>query len=107
MLIPVHLSTVWRAGVGSRLRGGGRGGRWCRQTAVVGFWRPQKYPQSRASLPHRRAAQEPLAHISGLLLPQVFVRKLRKAYGKSEWNTVERLKDNKPNYKLDHIVKER
>ncbi|XP_042817540.1 pescadillo homolog isoform X2 [Panthera tigris] len=38
---------------------------------------------------------------------KVFVRKLRKAYGKSEWNTVERLKDNKPNYKLDHIVKER
>lgn len=37
----------------------------------------------------------------------MFVRKLRKAYGKSEWNTVERLKDNKPNYKLDHIVKER
>uniref|UniRef100_A0ABM5F2B6 Pescadillo homolog n=1 Tax=Pogona vitticeps TaxID=103695 RepID=A0ABM5F2B6_9SAUR len=38
---------------------------------------------------------------------KVFVRKLRKAYGKSEWNTVERLKDNKPGYKLDHIVKER
>nr|XP_020769474.1 pescadillo homolog [Odocoileus virginianus texanus] len=38
---------------------------------------------------------------------KVFVRKLRKAYGKSEWNTVERLKDNKPSYKLDHIVKER
>uniref|UniRef100_A0A673TZN0 Pescadillo homolog n=1 Tax=Suricata suricatta TaxID=37032 RepID=A0A673TZN0_SURSU len=38
---------------------------------------------------------------------KVFVRKLRKAYGKSEWNTVERLKDNKPDYKLDHIVKER
>lgn len=38
---------------------------------------------------------------------QVFVRKLRKAYGKSEWNAVERLKDNKPSYKLDHIVKER
>lgn len=38
---------------------------------------------------------------------KVFVRKLRKAYGKNEWNTVERLKDNKPNYKLDHIVKER
>ncbi|XP_059533016.1 pescadillo homolog [Myotis daubentonii] len=38
---------------------------------------------------------------------KVFVRRLRKAYGKSEWNTVERLKDNKPNYKLDHIVKER
>lgn len=38
---------------------------------------------------------------------KVFVRKLRKAYGKSEWNTVERLKDNKPVYKLDHIIKER
>ncbi|CAO2640393.1 Pescadillo homolog [Lemmus lemmus] len=38
---------------------------------------------------------------------KVFVRKLRKAYGKSEWSAVERLKDNKPNYKLDHIVKER
>ncbi|XP_043836234.1 pescadillo homolog [Dromiciops gliroides] len=38
---------------------------------------------------------------------KVFVRKLRKAYGKSEWNTVERLKDNKPTYKLDHIIKER
>ncbi|XP_067406302.1 pescadillo homolog [Emydura macquarii macquarii] len=38
---------------------------------------------------------------------KVFVRKLRKAYGKSEWNTVERLKDNKPSYKLDHILKER
>lgn len=54
--------------------------------------------------------EELLAHAtaSWLLLPfQVFVRKLRKAYGKSEWNAVERLKDNKPNYKLDHIVKER
>ena len=98
---------MWQAGLGLLLRGGGRGGRWCRQTAVVGFWWPWESPQSQASLPHRRAVQEPLARISGLLLPQVFVRKLRKAYGKSEWNTVERLKDNKPNYKLDHIVKER
>uniref|UniRef100_A0A8C2TVV8 Pescadillo homolog n=1 Tax=Coturnix japonica TaxID=93934 RepID=A0A8C2TVV8_COTJA len=38
---------------------------------------------------------------------KVFVRKLRKAYGKSEWGTAERLRDNKPTYKLDHIVKER
>ncbi|NXK85464.1 PESC protein, partial [Formicarius rufipectus] len=38
---------------------------------------------------------------------KVFVRKLRKAYGKSEWSTVDRLKENKPTYKLDHIVKER
>ncbi|XP_067861989.1 pescadillo isoform X2 [Heptranchias perlo] len=38
---------------------------------------------------------------------KVFVRKLRKAYGKAEWSTVERLKDNKPVYKLDHVIKER
>lgn len=35
------------------------------------------------------------------------MRKLRKAYGKAEWGSVERLKDNKPAYKVDHIVKER
>ncbi|XP_037536370.1 pescadillo [Nematolebias whitei] len=38
---------------------------------------------------------------------KIFVRKLRKAYGKTEWSAVERLKSNKPTYKLDHIVKER
>ncbi|XP_030226700.1 pescadillo homolog [Gadus morhua] len=38
---------------------------------------------------------------------KIFVRKLRKAYGKSEWSGVTRLKDNKPVYKLDHIIKER
>ncbi|XP_054629415.1 pescadillo [Dunckerocampus dactyliophorus] len=38
---------------------------------------------------------------------KVFVRKLKKAYGKTEYSAVERLKDNKPTYKLDHIVKER
>uniref|UniRef100_A0A8C2Z338 Pescadillo homolog n=1 Tax=Cyclopterus lumpus TaxID=8103 RepID=A0A8C2Z338_CYCLU len=37
---------------------------------------------------------------------KVFVRKLKKAYGKTEWTAVERLKENKPAYKLDHIVKE-
>lgn len=57
--------------------------------------------------PWKRSLQEPSAQHQGSPLFQVFVRKLRKAYGKSEWNTVERLKDNKPNYKLDHIVKER
>lgn len=62
----------------------------------------------RASLFHGRGVREPLApHQQSPPLSQVFVRKLRKAYGKSEWDTVERLKDNKPNYKLDHIVKER
>ncbi|XP_037114747.1 pescadillo [Syngnathus acus] len=38
---------------------------------------------------------------------KIFVRKLRKAYAKTEYSAVERLKDNKPAYKLDHIVKER
>ncbi|KAI1901023.1 hypothetical protein AGOR_G00055880 [Albula goreensis] len=38
---------------------------------------------------------------------KVFVRKLRKAYGKAEWTDVQRIRDNKPGYKLDHIVKER
>ncbi|XP_039626695.1 pescadillo [Polypterus senegalus] len=38
---------------------------------------------------------------------KVFVRKLRKAYGKAEWSTVQHLRENKPSYKLDHIVKER
>ncbi|KAJ8415287.1 hypothetical protein AAFF_G00422670 [Aldrovandia affinis] len=38
---------------------------------------------------------------------KVFVRKLRKAYGKAEWTGVQRLRENKPGYKLDHIVKER
>lgn len=38
---------------------------------------------------------------------KVFVRKLKKAYGKTEWSDVERLKENKPAYKLDHIIKER
>ncbi|XP_070760480.1 pescadillo isoform X1 [Enoplosus armatus] len=38
---------------------------------------------------------------------KVFVRKLKRAYGKTEWSAVERLKSNKPTYKLDHIIKER
>lgn len=38
---------------------------------------------------------------------KIFVRKLKRAYGKTEWSDVERLKENKPTYKLDHIIKER
>ncbi|XP_069817589.1 pescadillo homolog isoform X2 [Dendropsophus ebraccatus] len=38
---------------------------------------------------------------------KVFVRRLRKAYGKQEWDSVDRIRDNKPTYKLDHIIKER
>ncbi|KAG8596602.1 hypothetical protein GDO81_001983 [Engystomops pustulosus] len=38
---------------------------------------------------------------------KVFVRRLRKAYGKQEWDDVDRIRGNKPGYKLDHIIKER
>jgi len=38
---------------------------------------------------------------------KVFLRKLKKAEAKRNWETVNRLKGNKPKYSLDHIVKER
>jgi len=38
---------------------------------------------------------------------KVFLRKLKKAEEKKNWETVDRLKANKPKYSLDHIVKER
>jgi len=38
---------------------------------------------------------------------KVFLRKLKKAEEKRNWDTVNRLKANKPKYSLDHIVKER
>jgi len=38
---------------------------------------------------------------------KVFLRKLKKAQEKKNWDTVERLRDNKPRYNLDTIVKER
>lgn len=41
------------------------------------------------------------------LTSQVFVRKLKRAYAKTEYSSVERLRENKPTYKLDHIIKER
>ena len=38
---------------------------------------------------------------------KVFLRKLKKAIAKEEPDTAQRLEDNKPVYKLDHILKER
>jgi len=38
---------------------------------------------------------------------KVFLRKLKKASEKKNWETVERLKSNKPKYSLDHLVRER
>lgn len=41
------------------------------------------------------------------ILIQVFLRKLRKAEGKAENDRIDHLKEKRPKYKLDHIVKER
>jgi pescadillo len=38
---------------------------------------------------------------------KVFARKLRRAIGKGEYSSAERLRENKPHYTLDHIVRER
>ena len=38
---------------------------------------------------------------------KVFLRKLKKAQEKRNYETVERLRQNKPKYSLDHIVRER
>merc|ERR1712025_309779 len=38
---------------------------------------------------------------------KVFLRKLKKASEKKNYDTVERLRQNKPKYSLDHIVRER
>jgi len=38
---------------------------------------------------------------------KVFLRKLKKAIAKEEPDTAQRLEDNKPVYRLDHILKER
>jgi len=38
---------------------------------------------------------------------KVFLKKLKKAYAKGNENAAQRLKDNKPRYSLDHIVRER
>lgn len=38
---------------------------------------------------------------------KAFAKKLTKAIGKQQWSVVKTLEENKPMYKLDHIVKER
>ena len=38
---------------------------------------------------------------------KVFLRKLKKAHEKKNFDTADRLKQNKPKYSLDHIVRER
>jgi pescadillo len=38
---------------------------------------------------------------------QVFSRKLRRALGKGEYAAADHIRENKPKYTLDHIVRER
>jgi len=38
---------------------------------------------------------------------KTFAKKLSKALGKHEWSQAKALEDNKPTYRLDHIIKER
>ena len=38
---------------------------------------------------------------------KIFLRKLKKAQEKKNWETVDRLRQNKPKYSLDNIVRER
>jgi pescadillo protein len=38
---------------------------------------------------------------------KAFAKKISRALGRGEWSTAKNLEDNKPIYRLDHIVKER
>lgn len=38
---------------------------------------------------------------------KAFAKKLSRALGRGEWSSAKSLEDNKPTYRLDHIVKER
>ena len=50
-------------------------------------------------------AHEPL--LQKFAETKVFVKKVKKALGRDELDTVQRVRDQKPQYTLDHIVKER
>lgn len=50
-------------------------------------------------------AHEPL--LEKFAETKVFVRKIKKALGRDEFDAVQRTRENKPKYTLDHIVKER
>jgi pescadillo len=38
---------------------------------------------------------------------KAFAKKLSRALGRGEWSSAKSLEDNKPSYRLDHIIKER
>lgn len=38
---------------------------------------------------------------------KAFAKKLSRALGRGEWSSAKSLEDNRPSYRLDHIIKER
>lgn len=50
-------------------------------------------------------AHEPI--IQKLREHKIFLRRMSRAMGKQEWGRAKALEENRPTYKLDHIVKER
>lgn len=50
-------------------------------------------------------AHEPI--LQKLRQHKTFMKKLSKALGRNEWSRAKGLEENRPVYKLDHIVKER
>lgn len=50
-------------------------------------------------------AHEPV--LNKLREHKAFAKKISRALGRGEWSTAKNLEENKPIYRLDHIVKER
>jgi pescadillo len=50
-------------------------------------------------------AHEPI--LKKLREHKAFAKKLARALGRGEWSSAKSLEDNKPVYRLDHIIKER
>jgi pescadillo protein len=58
------------------------------------------YAKDIAYLAHEPVLQKLREH-------KAFAKKLSRALGRGEWSSAKSLEDNKPTYRLDHIIKER
>lgn len=50
-------------------------------------------------------AHEPI--LNKLREHKAFAKKISRALGRGEWSTAKHLEDQKPSYRLDHVIKER
>lgn len=50
-------------------------------------------------------AHEPV--LNKLREHKAFAKKISRALGRGEWSTAKHLEDQKPSYRLDHVIKER